>query len=116
MRAYVPIAIATFVALAGCSAETVEQKPAIVQLPSQPMSTVIIAPRAPPPARVEIVPPPPQTAAVDIWRPGHWDWNGSDWDWIPGAYIARPRPAVEWHPGHWLQETNGWAWQDGYWD
>jgi len=118
MRGHALIAIATSVALAGCSAETVQDKPAVVQLPSQPTSAVIIiAPRAPPPPRVEVVPPSlPQMAAVDVWRPAHWDWNGTDWDWIPGAYSARPRPAAVWYPGHWLEGTNGWVWQDGYWN
>jgi hypothetical protein len=76
-------------------------------------STVVIAPAAPPPIREEIVPPAPSTDVV--WQPGHWSWIGTQYVWVSGAYIARPRPQVAWTPGHWDQSPNGWTWVDGYW-
>ncbi len=76
--------------------------------------TVIIAPSAPPPARVETIPPPP--AATEFWRPGHWAWNNINWTWVPGEYIQRPSPQVAWQPGHWVEQPNGWMWVEGRWD
>jgi hypothetical protein len=76
-------------------------------------STIVIAPSAPPPVREEIVPPPPTTDVV--WQPGHWQWNGTQYVWVSGAYVARPRPQVAWVPGHWDQSPTGWTWVEGYW-
>jgi hypothetical protein len=76
-------------------------------------STVVIAPSAPPPVREEIIPPAPSTDVV--WQPGHWSWNGTQYTWVSGVYVAQPRPQVAWVPGHWDQSPNGWAWVDGYW-
>lgn len=79
-------------------------------------STIIIAPHAPPPPRTEVIPPPPAPEAnVVVWRPGHWAWNGSDWEWVAGSYVQRPQPAAVWHPGSWVQGPNGWTWADGHW-
>jgi hypothetical protein len=89
--------------------------PAFVLLSATAMaqSTVVIAPAAPPAIREEVVPPAP-TADV-VWQPGHWSWSGSQYVWVNGVYVARPRPQVAWVPGHWDQSPNGWAWVDGYW-
>jgi hypothetical protein len=89
--------------------------PAFVLLSATAMaqSTVVIAPAAPPPVREEIIPPAPSTDVV--WQPGHWTWNGAQYAWVSGAYIARPRPQVAWVPGHWDQDPAGWTWVDGYW-
>ncbi len=76
-------------------------------------STVIIAPTAPPPPRVETAPPPP--AAVDVWTPGHWTWSGTTWAWVPGQYIARPAPQAAWVPGHWEQQGANYVWVEGHW-
>ncbi len=76
-------------------------------------ATIVIAPSAPPPPRVETVPPPP--ASVDVWTQGHWAWNGSNWDWVPGQYITRPAPQATWIPGHWERQSDGYVWVDGRW-
>jgi hypothetical protein len=77
-------------------------------------STVIIAPNAPPPPRVETIPPPP--SQVMTWEEGHWAWNGTSWDWTEGHYVQRPEPTAVWEPGHWAQEeTGGYVWVDGRW-
>ncbi|MBW4092119.1 MAG: BcpO-related WXXGXW repeat protein [Proteobacteria bacterium] len=76
-------------------------------------ATIVIAPSAPPPPRVETVPPPP--AAVDVWVQGHWAWNGSNWNWEQGRYVARPAPQAAWVPGHWEQHGGGYVWVDGRW-
>jgi len=80
-------------------------------------ATVIIAPSAPPPVRVETIPPPPtaETQAM-YWQPGHWMWSGANWEWAPGQYVQRPAPQAVWEPGHWvLQPTGGYVWVDGHW-
>ncbi|MBE7210403.1 MAG: YXWGXW repeat-containing protein [Gluconacetobacter diazotrophicus] len=62
-----------------------------------------------PPRRVEHR---PHLARGTVWQPGYWDWNGSDYVWIPGSV----RPA-SFHrsvlvPGHWQWSWNrfGWFW------
>jgi hypothetical protein len=76
-------------------------------------STVVIAPQAPPPIREEIIPAAPATDGV--WQPGRWSWSGTQYVWVAGQYVARPRPQVAWIPGHWDQTPAGWAWVDGSW-
>ncbi len=82
-----------------------------------PAQAVIIAPNAPPPPRVETIPPPPSVEArVMYWRPGHWAWDGVNWNWAPGQYVQRPTPQAVWEPGHWAQQpTGGYVWVDGRW-
>lgn len=85
----------------------------LAQTASAEPSTIVIAPTAPPPPRVEMVPQPP--APVDVWTPGHWAWNGATWEWVPGQYIARPAPQASWVPGHWEPQAGGYVWVDGHW-
>src|ERR1700679_2502526 len=65
---------------------------------------VVVAVRAPPPVRAEVVPPPPYARAV--WDPGHWNWNGGDYVWVGGHYVDRPQPNMRWQPGRW-ESRNG---------
>lgn len=39
----------------------------------------------------ESIPKPPVSAVPLIWQPGHWDWTGSGYGWIPGQYKSRRR-------------------------
>ena len=55
-----------------------------------------------PPLQAEEVPLPPVSSVEVVWKPGHFDWNGSDYIWISGEWVDRA--------GH------GAMWQDGYWD
>jgi hypothetical protein len=73
-------------------------------------SRVIIAPSAPPPAQVEVIPT--TTTQVVQWQPGHWSWSGGTWVWIPGQYAPRPQPGSVWVPGQWVQQSNG---SPGHW-
>jgi WXXGXW repeat (2 copies) len=75
--------------------------------------TAVVAPYAPPPPRVETPPPAPSTLAT--WQPGHWFWNGTRYDWMPGHYVDRPAQNANWMPGYWQQEPNGWTWIEGRW-
>jgi len=84
------------------------------QAPTGTTTTVVTAPTAPPPARVEVIPPSPGPQMV--WESGHWSFNGATWDWIPGHYEAAPQPTTQWIPGHWTQQPGGsWIWIAGYW-
>jgi len=77
-------------------------------------STIIVAPTAPPPPRVEAMPPP--QAQVMTWQAGHWAWSGTAWAWVDGQYVQRPQPTAQWEPGHWAQGTGGgYVWVDGRW-
>jgi hypothetical protein len=79
-------------------------------------ATVIIAPNAPPPPRVESVPPPPQSPQTMSWQAGHWTWNGTAWAWDEGHYVQAPQAAAVWEPGHWSQQpSGGYVWVDGHW-
>ena len=35
-----------------------------------------------------------------IWQPGHWDWTGSSYVWVPGQYVDLARPQRTWMPGY----------------
>jgi WXXGXW repeat (2 copies) len=80
-------------------------------------STVVIAPDAPPPTRVETVPPPPAAERqVMYWQAGHWMWSGANWERSPGQYVQKPAPQAVWQPGHWAQQpSGGYIWVDGHW-
>lgn len=73
----------------------------------------VYAPAAPPP---EVEAPPPPPASVDVWTPGHWAWNGANWDWVPGQYVQRPAPQAAWVPGHWEASNGGYVWVSGHWE
>jgi hypothetical protein len=98
-------ALALVPALSGCVVE--ERRPATVE---------ILAPRQPPPPRVEIIPTPQRPPDVVEWRPGHWLWDGREYIWVAGEYIERPHHEARWVPGHWDERPNGtWAWIQGHW-
>jgi len=84
-------------------------------IPAQ--STVLIAPSAPPPPRVETMPTQPlEQSRVVYWQPGHWSWDGASWTWQQGQYVDRPSPQAVWEPGRWVQQpSGGYVWVDGHW-
>jgi hypothetical protein len=79
------------------------------------VSTIIVAPEAPPPPRVEVRPAPPRPDMV--WQEGHWEWNPDrhTYSWIPGEFAEPPRPHAVWSPGHWQKRPDGWVWNPGRW-
>src|SRR6266498_3496265 len=50
-----------------------------------------------------------------VWTTGYWRWTGSDYVWVPGSWLTRPRPAAVWVTGHWVRRPGGWAWVAGHW-
>jgi len=82
----------------------------------RPVVAEIVAPKAPPPPRVEVIPEPRRPREVVEWEPGHWHWDGREYRWVEGHYIERPRPAAVYVPGHWDQRPNGsWVWIAAHW-
>src|SRR6267378_105916 len=59
-------------------------------------------PPAPPPAYPSAVMPPAPSPSF-VWEPGHWYWNGVQYQWQSGRYIAKPTTTATYTPGHWEQ-------------
>jgi hypothetical protein len=74
------------------------------------------APPAPIPAPLpESIPKPPVSASQMIWQPGHWDWTGSSYVWVPGQFVEAAGHGSDWMPGWWEKTDSGWAWRPGHW-
>ena len=59
------------------------------------------APKAPPPAQVDVRPAPPMMGAV--WVDGYWHWSGG-WVWVPGRWALPPQVGATWRPTVWVPE------------
>ncbi|SJZ93805.1 YXWGXW repeat-containing protein [Enhydrobacter aerosaccus] len=82
---------------------------------AQPQAEIIV-PTAPPPPREEVVPVlPSERLERDVWRPGHWQWNGHEYVWVAGHYVERPRRGAVWVPGRWERRPHGWVYIEGHW-
>lgn len=68
-----------------------------------------------PPIQAERVPAPPKSSAVLIWQPGHYDWNGVDYVWIPGEWIERAGRGTLWQDGYWQQINQTSVWVPAHW-
>jgi len=81
---------------------------------SQPPTSSYYAPTTPPPPTPsEYLPPPPDPSYA--WQAGFWQWNGYQYQWVPGHYAQRPYPTAVWIPDHWQQYQAGWAFIPGHW-
>ncbi|WP_263410343.1 hypothetical protein [Terriglobus tenax] len=63
----------------------------------------------------EVVPVRPMGHPDWVWQGGYHRWDGQRYVWVPGAYIAPPRPRAVWVPGHWVRRPRGYVWMDGRW-
>ncbi len=72
---------------------------------------VIIAPVAPPPPRVEVVPRRLVRGYVGIRAAGV---GIGRYVWVPGHWQA-VRVGYHWVPGHWVQRGPNWRWVEGHW-
>ncbi|HEX4155932.1 MAG TPA: hypothetical protein VHY48_09990 [Acidobacteriaceae bacterium] len=68
---------------------------------------------APPTHAVE--PPPPSPNPDWVWQAGYERWDGNAYVWVPGTWVAPPRPHATWVPGHWDHRHHGWFWVEGHW-
>ncbi len=69
----------------------------------------------PPPVRVERRPPLPPEHRDWVWRAGYHRWDGQRYVWVPGEYVAPPRPHAVWIPGRWVRRGGGYVWIEGRW-
>lgn len=68
-----------------------------------------------PPLQPEVMGKPPVTTTPLIWQPGHWDWTGGGYSWVPGTFVASEGHGNLWMPGYWAQSEDGWVWQPAHW-
>ncbi len=74
------------------------------------------APPAPiPPPMAETIPKPPVSAVPLIWQPGHWDWTGSSYVWVPASTSMRRGHSGTWMPPYWEKTNSGWVWRSAHW-
>lgn len=71
-----------------------------------------MAPYAPPELPQDAPTPRPYAGAV--WTSGHWFWDGAEWRFKPGAWIA-PMPGYQFINGYWRQEGDGYRWISSGW-
>jgi WXXGXW repeat (2 copies) len=71
----------------------------------------IVTQTPPPPLRVEHQPPHRDGYA---WAPGHWEWNGSFYQWVSGTWISE-RPG-HWVADHWDDIGTRWRYVPGHWE
>jgi len=73
------------------------------------------APPPVPPLQAEQQPLPPVSAEVQIWRPGHWEWDGRGYVWVPGQFQVKGNLTGAYQQGHWQQDQGGWVWVPWRW-
>lgn len=78
-----------------------------------PAEAQIVVRVGPPRPVYERRPPPPRPGWV--WQAGYHRWDGNRYVWVPGAYVAPPRPHAYWVPGRWDHRGGGWYWREGHW-
>ena len=52
-----------------------------------------------------------------IWTPGYWgyDYDATDYYWVPGTWIMAPEVGFLWTPPYWGWGGSGFVFYDGYW-
>ena len=52
-----------------------------------------------------------------IWTPGYWayDYDYSDYYWVPGTWVLVPEPGFFWTPGYWGWGGDRFLFHEGYW-
>ena len=68
-----------------------------------------------PPVRAEQVPAPPASQTTLIWQPGHYDWTGASYVWIPGAWVERAGRGTLWQDGYWRRVNGQPVWVPAHW-
>jgi hypothetical protein len=63
----------------------------------------------------EQVPAPPPSKVTLIWQPGHYDWDGSHYAWVPGEWIERAGHGTLWQDGFWRSGHGEASWVPGHW-
>src|ERR1700683_1735387 len=52
-----------------------------------------------------------------IWTPGYWsyDYDDTDYFWVPGTWVLAPEVGFLWTPGYWGWGGDGFMFYDGFW-
>jgi hypothetical protein len=79
--------------------------------PAAQAQAIIVAPMAPPPPRVEVMPAP---RPGYVWDNGRWRWDHGRYVWVTGHWQP-VRPGHRWIPGHWVQRGPNYRWVEGHW-
>ncbi len=66
-----------------------------------------------PPYQTEDVPLPPVSAVVVVWQPGHFDWDGANYQWVPGEWVERK--STTWLDGYWDETKPTPVWVPAHW-
>jgi hypothetical protein len=113
------LALAPF-ALIGCAEEpatvtttTTTREVTTTGPATGPVTREVLVTRTPPEVRVEAETVSPGPAYA--YTRGYWRWTGTDYVWVSGAWVERPRPAAVWVEGHWMRRPGGWVWIAGHW-
>ena len=67
-----------------------------------------------PPALPVYEQPPCPTEGLQ-WTPGYWAYGPAGYYWVPGVWVAPPRPGLLWTPGYWAFVNGFYRWRWGYW-
>ena len=87
---------------------------ALCLAPMGAMAEVGVVVRVAPPAPiVEHYGPRPHPGYV--WVSGYHRWDGVRYVWVPGSWVAPPRPHAVWVPHHWVHRGGGWVLVEGHW-
>ena len=60
---------------------------------------------------------PPCPSEGYLWTPGYWayDYDVSDYYWVPGTWVEAPQPGYLWTPGYWGWGGDRYLFHEGYW-
>lgn len=67
-----------------------------------------------PPLRAEVQPP--RTRLGEVFVPGHWHWDGREYQWNPGHWTVQPVGMARFVPGRWAARGGNWEWIPAHWD
>jgi hypothetical protein len=94
--------------------------PALAQIPVPPPPPlpelhVRIVGTAPPPLRREVIVYRERPARDHVWVRGFYDWQGDDWAWVPGHWVAPPERSVRWVSPRYVRVDEGWRYEPAHW-
>ncbi len=68
-----------------------------------------------PPLPTERIPLPPAADESVTWQPGHYDWTGTAYVWVPGEWVRSAGHGIVWQDGQWRGEGRNWVWVPAHW-